>query len=79
MPTATVYLRHGCHLCEAFVEELTALAPRWNLQVSTVDIDSEPALQARYDTRVPVLHIDGEDICDYFVDADRLAVYFESK
>ena len=79
MPAATVYLRHGCHLCEAFLEELAALAPRWELQVAEVDIDSDVSLRARYDRRVPVLHINGEDICEYFVDAERLAAYFESR
>lgn len=79
MPSVTVYQRHGCHLCEAFLEELAALAPRWGLQVTAVDIDTDPALRARYDIRVPVLHIDGEDICEYFVDADRLAAYFEPR
>ena len=79
MPEAVIYLRHGCHLCEAFIDELNALAPRWGLALTAIDIDTDPALRDRYHTRVPVLHIDGQDICEYFVDADRLSAYFESR
>jgi len=57
--------------------ELQSLQNRWQFEVETRDIDSEPELRERYNTLVPVLAIGGEEICHYFLDPDKLAVYFE--
>jgi len=76
-PLFTLYLRHDCHLCEAFMAELLALQSRWKFEVETRDIDSDADLRERYNTLVPVLALNGEEICHYFLDPDKLAVYFE--
>jgi len=76
-PLFTLYLRHDCHLCEAFMAELLALQSRWQFEVETRDIDSDADLRERYNTLVPVLALNGEEICHYFLDPDKLAVYFE--
>jgi hypothetical protein len=57
--------------------ELQALQNRWQFEVETRDIDSEPELRERYNTLVPVLTLGGEEVCHYFLDPDKLAVYFE--
>ena len=57
--------------------ELQSLQNRWQFEVETRDIDSEPELRERFNTLVPVLAIGGEEICHYFLDPDKLAVYFE--
>ena len=48
-----LYTRQGCCLCEGLAERLGALAspPRLTL----VDVDHDPALQARYGLEVPLL------------------------
>ncbi|MEJ2362755.1 MAG: glutaredoxin family protein [Gammaproteobacteria bacterium] len=76
-PTLIVYLRHDCHLCEAFMAELQTLQSRWEFDVTTRDIDADPVLRERYDTLVPVLTVDGREVCHYFLDPERLAPYFE--
>jgi len=53
MPALILYSRQGCCLCEGLEERLRTLLPAAALQV--VDIDTDPALQARYGLSVPVL------------------------
>ena len=55
----TLYLRHGCHLCdEASVLLDTMLgADGWD----AVDIEADDDLLLRYAHRIPVLAVDGED------------------
>ena len=48
-----LYSRQGCCLCEGLEERLRELLPPGHLQV--VDVDGDPALQARYGFSVPVL------------------------
>jgi hypothetical protein len=48
-----LYSRQGCCLCEGLEERLLEFLPPDQLQV--VDVDGDPALQARYGLSVPVL------------------------
>jgi len=52
-PSLRLYTRAGCCLCEGLEERLRALDPPPPLEL--VDVDGDPALQARYGLRVPVL------------------------
>jgi len=52
-PPLRLYTRVGCCLCEGLEERLLALEPPPPLDL--VDVDGDPALQARYGLRVPVL------------------------
>jgi hypothetical protein len=61
MPPSTtlrLYTRLGCCLCEGLEERLRALESPPSLEL--VDVDGDPALQARYGLRVPVLARPGE-------------------
>lgn len=60
----TVYIRHGCHLCDAMT---TRLRQR-GIAFTEVDIDADEALRRTYNERVPVLMRDGEFVCQYFLD-----------
>ncbi|MGZ9014694.1 MAG: glutaredoxin family protein, partial [Burkholderiales bacterium] len=51
----TVYSRNYCHLCEDMIAGLGALQARYRFELSVIDIDTDPALTARYDEDVPVL------------------------
>lgn len=57
--------------------ELLELQSRWQFDIETLDIDADPVLRERYNTLVPVLTVNGEEVCHYFLDPDRLAIYFE--
>ena len=68
-----LYSRRGCHLCEAMEQGLEALRPELSIVWQKIDVDSDPALTARYGERVPVLaHEDGREICHYRLDAAAL-------
>jgi glutaredoxin len=71
MPQWTVYSRADCSLCEHMLEELAELlGPQAAVQV--VDIDGEPELERKYGTRIPVLLADGEFVCAYRLDVERV-------
>ena len=70
--TFTVYSRKGCHLCEILVEELLPLI-RDRAEVNVVDIDANPSLREKYDILVPVVAVDGREICKYELDRDAVA------
>ena len=53
MPVLILYTRAGCCLCEGLEERLRELLPADALRL--VDVDGDPALQARYGLSVPVL------------------------
>ncbi len=68
---AIVYSRAGCHLCECLIEELLPLVrDRWRVEV--IDIDDDPELVRLYNDRVPVLEVDGRQICQYTLDRDAV-------
>ena len=64
----TLYSRVGCHLCEDMLDTLQAFSKDLEFSVDVVDIDQEPSLRLRYDTRVPVLAVGEQEICHYFLD-----------
>ncbi|SPB18355.1 glutaredoxin [Caballeronia novacaledonica] len=68
-----LYGRAWCHLCEDMRAELEPIAAQHGLGVAWIDIDEDPLLEARYDERVPVLTLDGVELCQYRL--DRRAVY----
>jgi glutaredoxin len=54
-----LYSRPGCHLCEELRELCEGLREEFPLQLTEVNIDTDPTLQARYGEEIPVLFIDG--------------------
>jgi hypothetical protein len=71
-----LYYRNGCHLCE----ELAAVLFRgWPAQAEAMvwrDVDSDPAWRAAYGTRVPVLMLGDEQVCELQPDMLRIRQYF---
>ncbi|SBO43047.1 glutaredoxin family protein [Cyanobium sp. NIES-981] len=53
MAPLLLYSRPGCCLCEGLEEKLRLLSPAPDLEV--VNVDEDPALQARFGLEVPVL------------------------
>ena len=72
----TVYSRPECGLCEELLHELAGVLPaQVAAAVRVVDISSDPELERKYGKRIPVLLADGEFVCAYRLDHDRLAAY----
>lgn len=53
-------------------QALQRLRPELGFDLVEVDIDADPVLRQRYDTRVPVLAAGATEICYYFLEEDRL-------
>ena len=69
----TVYVRPGCTLCEALIAELAlVLDPAIAAKVAVVDISDDDDLERLYGARVPVLTVDGEVVCAYYLDRDAV-------
>jgi hypothetical protein len=62
-----LYKAAGCHLCERAEGELAALAEELGFEPELVAIDGDPELEARYRELIPVVEIDGERVCTYYV------------
>ena len=63
-PVLTVLSRAECPLCEEFLAALTAWgAGRAPFELRVVDISEDPALEARYTWRIPVLLAGTRELC----------------
>ncbi|WP_277184119.1 glutaredoxin family protein [Caballeronia sp. BR00000012568055] len=63
-----LYGRAWCHLCDDMRAELEPIAQRFGVAIEWIDIDEDPALEARYNELVPVLTLDGVELCHYKLD-----------
>lgn len=72
MKTVTLYTREGCHLCEQALASLERLRGRMAFELAVRDIDAAPELQRAYFERIPVIALDGEEICEYVLDEQEL-------
>jgi hypothetical protein len=71
--TLTLFGRDGCHLCEdalALIEASRPRLPPFRLEV--IDIDLDQRLHDVYFERIPVLALDGRELCEYFVEEETL-------
>ena len=74
-PTLTVYSRSYCHLCDEMIVGLTALQPRFAFSLVIIDVDSDPALEARYGEHVPVLAHGLLELCRHRLDRSLVTDY----
>jgi glutaredoxin len=66
-PLITVYSKPDCHLCAEAMEKLEAMRAELGFELRELDISTEEALHRAYFERIPVVCIDGEEVCEYFV------------
>jgi thiol-disulfide isomerase/thioredoxin len=71
-PRLTLYGRAWCHLCDDMRAELEPLLTEFGAQVTIVDVDTDPVLEALYNELVPVLVCDGVELCHYRLDSARV-------
>ena len=77
MKRLRVYVRSGCHLCDAMLAELDTSPQQGKFELEVVDILGRPELETRYGSRIPVLCTAGdEEICHYFLYETTIAEYF---
>jgi hypothetical protein len=79
MPEWTLLTRDGCSLCEEFMDELSELlGPAAAGKVRLVDVDADAETRRKYGNRIPVLLADGEMVCCYRLDRERIAPYLNA-
>ena len=79
MSVVTLYTKADCHLCEqarAVIEEVRAELP---FELAVRDITLDERLHRAYFERIPVVSVDGEELFEYFVDAELLRERLESR
>lgn len=72
LPRVILFSRTDCHLCDAARGVVLAEAERAGAAWREVDIDADPALQARYGEYVPVVEVDGIVQGYWQIDPERL-------
>ena len=79
MAQITVYSRPDCHLCEQAIETLRRLQGEFAFDLRELDIDADATLQRSYFERIPVIALDGEELCEYFVQEALVRERLESR
>jgi glutaredoxin len=72
MTQLTLYGKPGCHLCEEARAVVLAVRERHSFELDEVDITRDPALEARYRERIPVIAIDGQEALELVIEATEL-------
>jgi Glutaredoxin-like domain (DUF836) len=54
---------------------LEPLRAEFGFDLEILDVDADPALEARYDERVPVLLHEGHELCHYSLDHAVVRAY----
>jgi hypothetical protein len=73
VPTDVIlYGRPGCHLCDDARLVLQRLQLEVPFRIVERDIEADPELLRRYLERIPVVSVDGVDLCDFFVDEEAV-------
>jgi len=75
--SVTLFRKQGCGLCDQAEAMLRRISKRTPLQVTTVDIDSDEALQRRYFMEIPVVVVDGAEVARAPISERALADLFE--
>ena len=67
-----LYIRHGCHLCDAFLAELQQFDKNLLNEIRLIDVDESAEDQQRFGDKVPILLAADVEVCHYYFDADKL-------
>jgi glutaredoxin len=74
----TVYSKPDCHLCGEAMSVLSALQRELGFELRELDISADETLHRAYFERIPVVAVDGEEVCEYFVEEARVRERLES-
>ncbi len=72
MRTVVLYGREGCCLCDEAREVLLRMQRHHGFDLQELDIESDDALLRAYLERIPVVSLDGVEVCQFFVDEAEL-------
>jgi glutaredoxin len=75
----TVYSKPDCHLCVDAMTVLEGLRQEFGFDLQEIDITTDEQLHRAYFERIPVVLLDGEELCEYFVEESALRERLESR
>lgn len=78
MNSLTLFYREGCHLCDEMLNALHPYLQRDDVILQRVDIDEQTEWLNDYNELVPVLHVNDEPVCKYYLDVARLESMLEN-
>jgi glutaredoxin len=67
MPKVVLFHARECHLCEQARAKLAELRAELGFELVEIAIDGDAELEARFRELIPVVEIDGERVCTYYV------------
>ena len=79
MTVLTVYSRPGCHLCEDAVQGLRRMQGEIDFELLELDISADESLHRAYFDRIPVISLEGEELCEYFLQEALVRERLESR
>jgi glutaredoxin len=79
MTLVTVYSKPDCHLCEEAVAGLRRLQLELGFALQELDITRDEALHRAYFERIPVVSLDGEELCEHFLQETVVRERLESR
>jgi glutaredoxin len=79
MANITVYSKPDCHLCTEAMDVLRRLQQEVPFTLRELDITVDDALHRAYFERIPVIALDGEELCEYHVSEPLLRERLESR
>jgi glutaredoxin len=77
--TVTVYSKPDCHLCEDAMAVLLGLRTELGFTLRELDISADEVLHRAYFERIPVVEVDGEELCEYIVEEAVVRERLESR
>jgi glutaredoxin len=75
----TVYSKADCHLCAEAMAVLRGLQAELAFELRELDIAADQELLRAYFERIPVIAVDGEEVCEYFVQEAVVRERLESR
>ena len=79
MTVVTVYSKPDCHLCEDAMAVLLRLRTELGFTLRELDISADEVLHRAYFERIPVVEVDGEELCEYIVEEAVVRERLESR
>jgi glutaredoxin len=79
MTVLTVFSKPDCHLCADAMVALRRLQVELGFVLDERDITADEALHRAYFERVPVVALDGEELCEYFLEEALVRERLESR
>jgi glutaredoxin len=79
MARITVYSKPDCHLCEQAMSVLRPLQQELGFALEECDITLDDALHRAYFERIPVVMLDGRELCEFHVSEALVRERLESR